>query len=126
MDMIKIYALMSGQLVLYVGKTTQILKVRERNHRLGNGTSSKNIPYYIDWTMKLLEEVPDDQGVTKEQYYYDILKPLYNRCRPGQSVKEYQSTDAFKQSLKKYREKNDMTAYHRQWRLRKRAEHNQS
>ena len=123
--MVKIYALVSGQLVLYVGKTTRTLKQREANHRSsGNDASSKHIPDYIDWTIKLLEEVANDQDVIKEQYYFDILKPLYNRCRPGQSVqesqkqsnkkrmhlivernKEYQQTDAYKEYQRQYRER---------------------
>ena len=121
--MVKIYALVSGQLILYVGKTTRLLTKREYGHRCkNNDTGSKYIPEYIDWTIKLLEEVPDDQGIIKEQYYYDTLKPLYNRCRPGQSQKEsqrqsnkrrmhlivernrpYQQTDAYKEYQKQYR-----------------------
>ena len=51
--------------------------------------STKHIPDYIDWTIKLLEEVSEDQETIKEQYYYDLLKPLYNAYRPGQTMKEY-------------------------------------
>ena len=91
--MTHIYALVSGQLVLYVGKTVRTLKEREQKHRNnGNNTNSKYIPKYIDWTMKLLETVSEDQAVMKEQYYYDTLKPLYNRCRPGQSRIEYEQS----------------------------------
>jgi len=97
----KIYALMSRQLVLYVGKTKQTLKDRERSHRsVSNHTTSKYIPDWIDWEIKLLEEVPDDQTTTKEQHYYDTLKPLYNRQRPGQSHEEWKQTEAGKKSLK--------------------------
>ena len=121
--MVKIYALVSGQLILYVGKTTMTLRRREVNHRsASNDASSKHIPDYIDWTIKLLEEIPNDQSIIKEQYYFDTLKPLYNRCRPGQSIQEsqrqsnkkrmhlivernkpYQQTDAYKEYQKQYR-----------------------
>jgi len=96
--MVKIYSLVSGQLVLYVGKTIQTLKQRECEHRdKKNKTSTRYIPEYIDWTIKLLEEVPDDQGVIKEQYYYDTLKPLYNKYRPGNVEKELRKSDSYKQ-----------------------------
>lgn len=117
--MVKIYALVSGQLVLYVGKTTN-LKHREWQHRYrGNTCSSKDIPSYIDWSIKILEEVPNEQATSKEQYYYDTLKPLYNKQRPKQSLKEYQQTDAFKHALLKYRNGIDYNKYHREYRLRK-------
>lgn len=101
--MVYIYALVSGQLILYIGKTNKNIKQREIQHRYnGNRCSSQNIPEYIDWEIKLLEEVPEDQGVTKEQYYYDILKPLYNKCRPGQTRAEYRQIDAHKEAQRKY------------------------
>ena len=96
--MTHIYALVSGQLILYVGKTNQTLKQRESKHRSRDNSHSRYIPEYIDWIMKLLEIVPDDQGTVKEQHYYDTLKPLYNKCRPGQTFKEYQQTEAYKNS----------------------------
>ena len=102
--MVYIYALVSGQLILYIGKTKNIKK-RENEHRSkGNDCTSKNIPEYIDWEIKLLEEVPEDQGITKEQYYYDTLKPLYNKCRPGQSMKEYNQSEARKEAYRRYRQ----------------------
>jgi len=86
-----IYALVSGQLVLYVGQTKECcLKHREKGHRSkSNMCSTRHIPNYIDWTIQLLEEVSEDQETIKEQYYYDLLKPLYNAHRPGQTMKEY-------------------------------------
>jgi len=96
--MVKIYAIVSGQLVLYVGKTVQSLKQRECEHRhKNNSASTKYIPGYIDWTIKLLEEVPNNQGVLKEQYYYDTLKPLYNTYRPGNIQKELRKSDSYKE-----------------------------
>jgi hypothetical protein len=100
--MTHIYALVSGQLILYVGKTGD-MKRREYNHRhSSNNCYSKYIPEYIDWTMKLLETVPNDQAVTKEQHYYDTLKPLYNCQRPGQTKRKYQQSEAYKEYRKIY------------------------
>jgi len=106
--MTHIYALVSGQLVLYVGKTIQSLAEREYFHRhCSNRCTSKNIPEYIDWTIKLLQTVPDDQASVREQNYYDTLKPLYNRQRPGQTKQEhtalYENSDTVKARRKEYR-----------------------
>jgi|688.fasta_scaffold651110_2 hypothetical protein len=43
------------------------------------------------WEIKLLEECDEEQGVAREQYWYDTLMPLYNKQRPGQMKQEYQS-----------------------------------
>ena len=98
---------MWGQLVLYVGQTIQTLRKREYKHRCkGNKTCSKYIPKDIDWEIKLLEECENDIATMREQYYYDTLKPFYNRCRPyngltqNERVKEYQQTEAYKQKIK--------------------------
>lgn len=105
--MVRIYALMWGQLVLYVGQTRKTLKQRETQHRCkSNEACSKYIPDDIDWEIKLLEEVEDDLATEREQYYYDTLKPFYNKCRPGQTRKEfmrkYNQTEAGKESHRKY------------------------
>lgn len=102
--MVKIYALVSGQLILYVGKTIMTLKKRETNHRCKkcNTTKSRYIPDYIDWEIKLLEEVTNDQGVIKEQYYFDTLKPLYNYQRPGGTNIQYKDSISRKETKKKY------------------------
>jgi hypothetical protein len=95
--MVKIYALMSGELVLYVGKTMVSLKERERRHRTkSNDTCSRYIPKDCEWEMVHVDDVPDDEGVKWEQYYYDTLDPLYNRNRPGQTSSE--STKAWRQA----------------------------
>jgi len=118
----KIYALMSGQLVLYVGKTGEPLSRREARHRnKWNGAYSKYIPDWIDWEIKLLEEVPDDQGTAKEQHYYDTLKPLYNRNRPGQTAKDREQSEAMKKTRKEYRSRDDVkerknTPEYKEWR----------
>jgi hypothetical protein len=95
----KIYALVCEQLVLYVGKTNQTLEKRAMGHRTPTSNStSKYIPDWMGWEIILLEEVPDEKGTTKEQHYYDTLKPLYNRQRPGQSHEEWEQTEAGKES----------------------------
>ena len=100
-----IYGLYSGQLVLYIGKTMQSLKARESNHRtIANRASSRHIPPYIDWEIRLIEECQDAQGTLREQYWFDTLKPLYNRCRPGQTDQEYQQTEAGKESVRRYQQ----------------------
>jgi hypothetical protein len=105
------------------------LRRRETNHRsTGNDASSKHIPDYIDWTIKLLEEVTNDQGITKEQYYFDTLKPLYNRCRPGQSVQESQKQSNKKrmhlivERNKPYQQSDAYKEYQRQYRAKKKSE----
>ena len=77
-----IYALISGQLVLYIGKTNNVER-RKREHRnKKTGTGSDEIPKYIDWDMIILETCDDASKKYKEQYWYDTLKPLYNIIRP--------------------------------------------
>jgi len=86
----RIYALISGQLVLYVGKTTQTLTQRMSEHRSkSNKTWSRYIPEYTDWVITLLEECTEKNGTERERHYYNILKPLYNRCTPGRTDREY-------------------------------------
>ena len=90
-----IYALCSGQLILYVGQTRVSLKIRERKHRCKNNeTSSRHIPY-DDWAMELLEVCPNstkDYATSRERYYYELLKPFYNEFVPGRSLAEYYQT----------------------------------
>jgi hypothetical protein len=50
--------------------------------------------------MKVLEETTDALGTQREQHFYDTLKPLYNYKRPGQTKKEWYSSDAGKISYK--------------------------
>jgi len=103
-----IYALMWGELVLYVGHTVQTLRQRANRHRCkkDNRCYSRFIPDDIDWDIVLLEECTTEMALMREQYYYDSLKPLYNKCRPyngltqNERVKEYQQTDAYRQKIK--------------------------
>jgi excinuclease UvrABC nuclease subunit len=97
---------MSGELVLYVGKTIN-LKNREYKHRhkQSNTTSSRYIPSYIDWEMALLEESSTDTSKVREQYWIDQLKPLYNEIKAYNPlshldrVKEYQATEKYKSKV---------------------------
>ena len=99
--MVFIYALMSGQLVLYVGKTLTP-RVRERKHRSPcNDCSSKDIPGFIEWEMKILEDCADCVSRERETHYYDTLKPLYNRNRPLPALSRY---DYGKQYMKNHPE----------------------
>jgi|688.fasta_scaffold1308303_2 hypothetical protein len=101
----KIYALMWGELVLYVGKTKRKLNERASMHRSTcNTTRSKYIPDYINWEIKLLEECSDEQSVIREQYYYDKLMPLYNSHRPGQTLNEAKKAWYIKHGTQYHRE----------------------
>ena len=101
---------MSGQLVLYVGKTKR-LKMRECTHRskTKNDCSSRHIPDYTDWTMNVLEETTDALGTSREQYFYDTLKPLYNYQRPGQTRQECIKTESYKACQKAYQKVHQKT-----------------
>ena len=84
----RIYALVSDEEVLYVGKTIRHLRDRKAKHNCptANSTGSRNIPKDIAWDIMLLEEVPDDQGKEYERYYIDFLQPRYNISMPGGRV----------------------------------------
>jgi predicted GIY-YIG superfamily endonuclease len=79
-----IYALKSGQLVLYVGKTAKVT-TRKSAHKTDKSKTcgSSDIPKDLEWTMEVLEVCSDAAATCREQYYYDVLNPLYNRIRPG-------------------------------------------
>ena len=111
--MVYIYALVSGQLILYVGQTKDV-KIRERGHRnRKSACASRHIPDYIDWTMKVLEETTDALGTQREQYYYDTLKPLYNHVRPMQTRREYRIThfDKRKEYYEEYKNSEQYKQY---------------
>ena len=92
----RIYALMWGELILYVGKTVTSLKQRAASHRTpSNMTCSKYIPDYMDWEIVLVDQVPNEEGTKWEQYYYDELMPLYNLYRPGQTPLEYNRSKGY-------------------------------
>lgn len=84
-----LYKLECEGLVLYVGKTVD-MKERYYKHCCRKDTSgSREIPHDMVWSMVLLEDCEDILGTSREQYYFDTLKPLYNKCRPGQTQLEY-------------------------------------
>ena len=96
--MVRIYALMEGDLVLYVGKTIRSLKRREACHRSSsNDTCSRHIPKDSEWEIVLVDEVPDEEGTKWERYYYETLDPLYNAYMPGRTYAD---------SCKNWREQN--------------------
>jgi hypothetical protein len=116
--MTRIYALVSGQLVLYVGQTRQTLKRREYEHRRTRNTAcSKHIPKDMEWEMKILEECEDDIATMREQYYYDTLKPFYNNNRPGQTPKESKRKYLQTEAGKEYKRKKN-----KRYRAKKKAE----
>ena len=112
--MASVYALMAEELVLYVGSTIQTFKQREWEHRSkSNNCSSRHIPKDCEWVMKLLESCSVEERIIREQYYYDTLKPLYNEIRPGQTRKEYEQTDAGKESKRRFRQTDAYKEYKR-------------
>ena len=86
----RIYALVSDEEVLYVGKTTRSLNKRAIEHKCDktNTTGSKFIPKDIVWDIKLLEEVLDKQGTEYERFYVEYLEPKYNKQIPGRTKAE--------------------------------------
>jgi len=84
-----IYALTSGALILYIGRTGNLAK-RHREHRCKtNRTGSAKIPDYIEWDIIELETCADNIAPGRERYYYETLKPLYNERCPNRGKKEY-------------------------------------
>ena len=113
-----IYAICSGQLILYVGQTRRPLKERERLHRSKfNNSSSRHIPY-DDWNMQLLEVCPNstrEYATSRERYYYDLLKPFYNEQMPGRSQAEYYQTPERKAMKAAYYQTPERKAAHAAW-----------
>jgi len=100
--MAKIYALMDGQLVLYVGSTND-MQERLYNHRsINNDTTSRHIPKDCDWEMILLEECEDSDKIRRERHYIETLNPLYNLQIPGRSRAEYAKTEKAKKYQAEY------------------------
>ena len=76
-----IYSLQSDSVVWYVGSTNN-LKRREREHRKKSVCGSSDIPKEYEWDMIILERCSDNERKDKEVYYYNSLKPLYNKMIP--------------------------------------------
>ena len=112
--MVRIYELTYGGLCLYVGRTKNELRARSWGHtKKANDSSSKYIPDELrPFEIKLLEECSEEQQIAREQYWYDTLMPLYNICRPGQTGKELDQTEARK--IKKREARNRHYARHRE------------
>jgi len=85
-----IYMLQYEGLVLYVGQTKDMTN-RYYKHcdKKSNTSGSRDIPDDFQWSMVLLEECEDVLATSREQHFFDTLKPLYNKNRPGQSRREY-------------------------------------
>lgn len=90
--MVFIYKLECEGLVLYVGRTKNINDRYRKHCTRKDKSGSREIPEDMIWSMVLLEECEDVLGTTREQYYFDTLKPLYNRQRPGQTNREWHHT----------------------------------
>lgn len=103
----KIYALMSGQLILYIGSTVRNLCDREKGHKTNPTASIRDIPKDIEWTIKLLEVCKISDRYIREGYYYRLLNPLYNKQEPGLSRKE---------SIKKYNDARAVAGYYTAYR----------
>ena len=75
----RIYAIMSDQLVLYIGKTTMTLRKRSFQHRAPNNKAgTRHIPKDQPWTMTELEVCDQSNIRARESYWINKLKPLYN------------------------------------------------
>jgi hypothetical protein len=150
--MVLIYALVSGEEVLYVGQTIQTLQERASGHKkVSNTCGSKNIPPDIQWEIKLLEECAEN-AAARERHYIETLTPPYNERIPGRTKSEYAQmykhteicmayeqsetrkeakrayhhTEAAKATKREYRQTEDAKALHRDGerrrRLKKKAE----
>jgi len=116
--MVKIYALVSGEEVLYVGKTVQVLRERARGHRKpDNKCGSKNIPPDVLWEIQLLEECQGEDAVARERHYVETLIPPYNTQIPGRTHAEY-----LKEYMKSEEHKEAGRAKARRYRLKKKSQ----
>jgi len=104
--MVLIYALMSGEEVLYVGQTINTLQKRAHEHRcVNNNAGSKNIPPDVTWEIKLLEECEEEHATSWERFYIEMLTPPYNKVVPGRTKKEYQAqSEVAKEARRVYRQ----------------------
>ena len=99
----------------YVGSSVDI-KQRWSNHKCpSTWKKCPNNKLYIDFqkygldkfSFEIVEET--DNLKEREQYYIDLLKPIYNDRRANgldiERFKEYRQTDKCKEANKKYRKK---------------------
>ena len=81
-ESIGVYGLFDSDLCLYIGSTINF-RSREKQHRTGSDASgSRNIPKYMQWEMRILEECATEERKYRERYYYDTYNPLYNQRNP--------------------------------------------
>lgn len=102
-----IYGLFDGDLCLYVGQTKNLQRRMKEHKNKKNGTGSGDIPEYNDVNMRILEKVlPEEKISVKEAQWYDILKPFYNKIRPGEAPSAWikQKNDRRERNLQLYRE----------------------
>ena len=112
--MYHIYALKCEELVLYVGQTVDMYNRFYKHKSRHKDCSSKDIPEDMDFYMDLLEIVDTiEEATRREQFFYDTLKPFYNKQRPGQTRKEYNKE--YKREWRKAN-KEEIKEYNREYR----------
>ena len=119
--MYHIYALKCEELVLYVGQTVDLYNRFNMHKNRHTECGSSDIPADIDYYMDLLEIVDTKEEATqREQFFYDTLKPFYNKNRPGQTTNEYNKNN--KEKIKEYQKewnknnKEYKKEYQKEWR----------
>ena len=101
--MARIYGLYTEQMCWYVGSTVIKLKYREYMHRhISNKAYSKYISNEFEWKMCLIEECAVEDKLIREQYYIELLKPLYNERN---SIYQ-ENKEEIAEYSKQYRQKN--------------------
>jgi len=102
--MIKIYKLIYNGEIVYVGQTKKELKVRK------SGGYGKNIPFYKDCEIELIEETDDK---SRERYWIEKLK---DEGHPLMNIKEGNGVDwqeYWKEYRKKYYQENKFRFYNK-------------
>ena len=87
--MVVIYSIETDGLIWYVGQTTNLNRRISQHNHYSNDTTSKYIPDCYEKQFTILEKCDSKNALKREQYWYDILNPLYNKARPGQTKKQY-------------------------------------
>ena len=109
-----IYALKCEELVLYVGQTVNMRRRFYAHKEREKTCGSREIPKDMDFYMDILEIVDTiEEATRREQFFYDTLKPFYNKQRPGQTRKEYNKE--YKREWRKAN-KEEIKEYNREYR----------
>ena len=96
-----IYALKCEELVLYVGQTVNMRRRFYAHKEREKTCGSREIPKDMDFYMDILEIVDTiEEAKQREQFFFDTLKPFYNKQRPGQTQKEFK--EKWKKRNKEY------------------------